>query len=282
VNELEGKSFVVTGANTGIGRATVEALASRGASRIVIASRSREKTQPVLDDLAKRNPRAELAFVPLELGDLASCARAADEILRHDKPIDVLVDNAGIAGLQGLTKDGFELTFGTNHLGPFVFTEKLLPLVERAPQGRIVIVSSVGHYRCKSIDWAAQRKPTATWSAMPEYSVSKLCNVLYAKELARRLSTTRVTTYSLHPGTVGSDIWSRRLGVFASLIKPFMVTNEQGARTQIHCATDPGLSKESGLYYDEERPKEPNQLAHDVALQDELVRRSREWAKPYL
>ena len=282
MNDLEGKSFVVTGANTGLGRATVEALAERGASRIVVASRSREKTQPVLDDLARRNPKAEIAFVPLELGDLSSCARAADEILADDKPIDALIDNAGIAGLPGLTKDGFELSFGTNHLGPFVFTEKLLPLLARSPQGRIVIVSSVGHYRCKSIDWEAQRKPTATWSAMPEYSVSKLCNVLYAKELARRLSSARVTTYSLHPGTVGSDIWSRRLGVFAGLIKPFMISNEDGARTQLRCATDPALSKESGLYYDEERPKEPNKLAHDVALQDELVRRSREWARPHL
>ena len=282
MNDLEGKTFVVTGANTGIGRATVEALASRGASRIVIASRSREKTQPVLDDLAKRNPRAEIAFVALELGDLSSCARAADEILAHQKPIDALVDNAGIAGLRGITKDGFELTFGTNHLGPFVFTEKLLPLVERAPQGRVVIVSSVGHYRCKKIDWEAQRQSTASLSAMAEYSMSKLCNVLYAKELARRLASSRATTYSLHPGTVASDIWGRRLGVLAKLIQPFMITNEKGARTQIRCATDPALAKETGLYYDEERPKEPNRLSHDVALQDELVRRSREWARPYL
>jgi len=282
MNDLEGKTFVVTGANTGIGRATVEALASRGASRIVVASRSREKTQPVLDDLAKRNPRAEIVFVTLELGDLASCARAADEILAQDRPIDALVANAGIAGLQGITKDGFELTFGTNHLGPFLFTEKLLPLVERAPQGRIVIVSSEGHYRCKGIDWDAQQKTTAHLTAMPEYSVSKLCNVLYAKELAWRLADTRVTTYSLHPGTVASDIWGRRLGIVASLIRPFMITNEDGARTQLRCATAPELTSESGLYYDKERPREPNPLAHDVALQDELVRRSREWARPHL
>ena len=282
MNELERKSFVVTGANTGIGRATVEALASRGAARIVVASRSREKSQPVLDDLARRSPGAKIVFVPIELGDLSSCARAADEILSHDEPIDALIDNAGIAGLRGITKDGFELTFGTNHLGPFVFTEKLLPLVERAPQGRIVVVSSLGHYRCKAIDWEAQRKPTASFSAMAEYSVSKLCNVLYAKELARRLAGTRVTTYSLHPGTVASDIWSRRLGFLASLIRPFMITNEDGARTQIRCATDPSLAGETGLYYDDQKPKEPNRLAHDVALQDELVRRSREWTRAYL
>jgi retinol dehydrogenase 12 len=280
--ELDGKTFVVTGANTGIGRATVQALASRGASRIVVASRNREKTEPVLEELRERNPRGEVMFVPLELGDLSSCARAADEILADDRPMDALVDNAGIAGLRGLTKDGFELMFGTNHLGPFLFTEKLLPLVERAPQGRIVIVSSIAHYGCKQIDWEAQRKPTASWSAIAEYSVSKLCNVLYAKELARRLASTRVTTYSLHPGAVASDIWSRRLGVFASLITPFMATNEDGARTQLRCATDPALAEQTGLYYDDEWPKEPNPLANDVGLQDELVRRSRAWARAYL
>ena len=280
MGELAGKTFVVTGANTGLGRATVEALAARGAGRIVIASRSREKTQPVIDALAAKG--VEVDFVALDLGDLASASRAADELLERDEPIDVLVDNAGIAGLRGLTKDGFELTFGTNHLGHFVFTEKLLPLIERAPRGRIVIVSSRAHFRAKGIDWEALRRPTAHTTALPEYAVSKLCNVLYAKELARRLAGTKVTTYSLHPGGVASDIWQRRLGAFAVLLRPFLITNDEGARTQIRCATDPKLSGESGLYYDEERPKEPLPLAHAVALQDELVERSRNWAEAHL
>ncbi len=275
---LSDKTFVVTGANTGLGRATVESLATRGAGRIIVASRSREKTQPVLDALKARSPSTDVHFVALDLGDLSSVRRAADEILAKDWTLDVLVNNAGIAGLQGLTKDGFELTFGTNHLGPFLFTEKLLPLVMRAPQGRIVNVSSQGHFRArKGIDWDALRKPTATVSALPEYGVSKLCNVLHAKELARRLSGTKVTTYSLHPGGVATDIWQRRLGAFAILLRPFLITNEQGARTQLRCATDPALAKESGLYYDKEKPKEPNPLAHDVELQDELRRRSAEW-----
>ncbi|MBX7190474.1 MAG: SDR family oxidoreductase [Sandaracinaceae bacterium] len=277
--ELRDKTFVVTGANTGLGRATVEALADRGAGRLVVASRSRDKTQPVLDALRARAPSTDVRFVALDLGELASVRRAADEILAMDLPIDVLVNNAGIAGLQGLTKDGFELTFGTNHLGPWLLTEKLLPLVQRAPQGRIVNVSSEGHYRAKGIDWDALRKPTAHTTALPEYFVSKLCNVLHAKELARRLAGTKVTTYSVHPGGVASDIWQRRMGKFALLLRPFLLTNEQGARTQLRCATDPALATESGLFYDKERAKEPNPLSHDVALQDELRRRSAEWTK---
>lgn len=274
---LSDKTFVVTGANTGLGRATVEALAARGAGRIVVASRSRDKTAPVLDALKARSPSTEVHFVAVDLGDLASVRRAADELIAKDWTLDVLVNNAGLAGLQGLTKDGFELTFGTNHLGPFLLTEMLLPLIKRAPQGRIVNVSSQGHYRAKKIDWDALRKPTATVTALPEYGVSKLCNVLHAKELSRRLAGTKVTTYSLHPGGVATDIWQRRLGAFAILLRPFLITNEEGARTQLRCATDPALAGESGLYYTKEKPKEPNALAHDVALQDELRRRSAAW-----
>jgi NAD(P)-dependent dehydrogenase (short-subunit alcohol dehydrogenase family) len=281
-SDLSGKTFVITGANTGIGKATVEALSARRASRIVIAARSLERTQPVIDAAKAQNPEGKVDFIPLELGDLAGVRRAADDVLALDVTIDALINNAGIAGLQGQTKDGFELTFGTNHLGHYLWTEKLLPLVKRAPQGRIVNVSSRGHYRAKGIDWDKLTKPTPTVSAMPEYFVSKLCNVLHAKELARRLKGTKVTTYSLHPGGVASDIWSRRLGVFAVLLKPFLISNEEGAKTQVRCATDPALSSESGLYYDEEKPKTPNKLSFDEALQDELERRSREWVRSFL
>ncbi len=281
-SELVGKTFVVTGANTGIGRATVEALARRGAGRVIIVSRNREKTQPVLDALQAISPSTETRFVSAELTDLATVERAADEILALDHPIDALIDNAGIAGVQGITKDGFEITFGTNHLAHFLLTEKLLPLITRAAQGRIVIVSSQGHYRATGIDWEALRKPTKATTALPEYFVSKLCNVLYAKELARRLAGTKVTTYSLHPGGVASDIWSRRLGVFAFLLRPFLITNEKGARTQVRCATDPALAGETGLYYDEEKTKEPSLLSKDEKLQDELRARSLEWVQPFL
>ena len=284
--DLASKTFLVTGANTGIGRATAEALGARGAKRILIAARSREKTEPVLAALKAQG--VETAFVAMDLGDLASVKRAGDEVLAKDWTIDSLINNAGIAGLQGLTKDGFELTFGTNHLGPYLFTEKVLPLVKRAPQGRIVNVSSDGHYRHHAFrpnqvfDWDAMRKPTQALTALPEYFVSKLCNVLHANELARRLKDTRVTTYSLHPGGVASDIWQRRMGGFAILMRPFLITNEKGARTQVRCATDPALASETGLFYSKERVKEPNPLAHDVALQDELKRRCDEWVKPFL
>lgn len=280
--DLGDKTFVITGANTGIGRANAIALAERKIGRLIIAARSLERTEPVLTELRALHPEGSFEFVPLDLTSLASVRKAADAVLEKDHPIDALINNAGIAGVQGQTSDGFELAFGTNHVGHYLFTEKLLPLVKRAKQGRIVNVASTGHYRATGIDWDAVKKPSATFSAFPEYCVSKLANVLHASELARRLEGTGVTTYSLHPGPVASDIWKRRLGVFAVLLRPFLVTNEKGARTQLRCATEPTLATETGLYYDKEKPRKPSRVARDVKLQDELKAKSDEYIAPFV
>lgn len=281
--DLRDKTFLITGANTGIGRANVLALAALGVGRIVIAARSFERTEPVLAEIRAKNPTGKVDFVELELGDLASVKRAANEVLEKDIPIDVLVNNAGVAGVRGQTRDGFELAFGTNHVGHYLWTEKLLPLVKRARQGRIVIVASNAHYGAKKgIDWDAVRKPTATVSAVSEYFVSKLANVLHANELARRLAGTNVTTYSVHPGGVASDIWKRRLGVFALLLRPVLITNERGTKTQLRCETAPELARESGLYYDKQRPRKASSVARDVKVQDELKARSDAYVAPFL
>lgn len=279
--DLTDKTFVITGANTGIGRANALALAERRLGRLIVAARSRERTEPVLAELRAKNPAMQVDFVALDLGDLAAVRAAADEVLAKDVAIDALINNAGLAGVRGSTKDGFELAFGTNHVGHYLWTEKLLPLVKRATQGRIVNVASSAHYGAKKgIDWEAVRRPTATFSAFPEYCVSKLANVLHAAELARRLEGTAVTTYALHPGGVASDIWQRRLGVFAVLLRPFLLTNEEGAKTQLRCETAE-LSGETGLYYEKEKPKHPSRHARDVALQDELRRRSDAWVAAF-
>lgn len=280
---LRDKTFVITGANTGIGRANAIALAERGIGRLVIAARSLERTEPVLAELRAKNPGGKVEFVALDLSDLASVKQAADEVLDKDAAIDALINNAGVAGVQGQTKDGFELAFGTNHVGHYLWTEKLMPLLKRSKQGRIVVVASRAHYRAKrGIDWDAVRRPSAHLSAFPEYCVSKLANVLHANELGRRLAGTSVTTYSLHPGGVASDIWKRRMGVFAVLLRPFLITNEEGAKTQLRCETAPELASETGLYYDKERPKPASALACDVELQDELKARSDEYVAAFL
>jgi len=275
--DLEGKTIVVTGANTGIGRATAAALAARGAT-LVLAGRSAEKTLPVIDELRTASGNAQISFSQLDLGDLADVRRSAESLAASHPRIDVLINNAGLAGTRGQTKDGFELAFGTNHLGPFLYTQILLPSLRRAPQGRIVNVASRAHLRAKGIPFERLRQPTWTVTGLEEYGISKLANVLHAAELARReAGQSAVTAYSLHPGVVASDVWRRVPWPFVNLMKMLMISNEQGALTSLYCATDPALATVSGRYYKESREARMNPLAKDEALAKALWTRSEEW-----
>lgn len=275
--DLEGRTILITGSNTGIGRSTALALASRGAS-LYLAGRSKERMQPVLDEIrAAGNER--VVYLPLDLGDLASVRACAERFLATGDPLHVLINNAGLAGRRGLTKDGFEITFGTNHLGPFLLTELLLERLKQSAPSRIVNVSSRGHYRAGRIEFAALTRPTATRAGLREYNVSKLCNVLHAKELARRLKGTRVTTYSLHPGVIASDVWREVPWPLRSLMKSFMKSNDEGAATSIWCATALELAEQTGRYYDDCREKEPSALAKNEALAQELWQRSVDWSR---
>jgi len=269
--DLTGRHVVITGANTGIGRVTAEELASRGAS-VVLACRSEERTKPVVD--AIRAAGGEATFEALDLGDFASVRACAERLLAQKRPIDVLVNNAGLAGQRGLSKDGFELAFGTNHLGHFLFTVLLAPLLEAAPHARVVNVSSKAHYDADGIDFGAITKPTKTITGVPEYSVSKLANVLFTRELAKRLGArSNVRSYSLHPGVVASDIWKRVPWPIRPLMKLGMISNEEGAKTSLYCATSPEVADHDGRYYDKSREKKASAVALDDALAAKL------WAK---
>lgn len=276
MQDLQGKSYFVTGANTGIGKATAFALAKRGA-HVALAARSEEKTRPVIDEIKAQFPDAKLDFVALDLASLSQVARAAKTYLDSGKAIDVLVNNAGLAGTTGTTKDGLEITTGTNHIGPFLLTELLLPKIKESKQGRIVNVSSKSHYRAKKLDLGTFHKPMShAGQSLPYYEQSKLMNVIHAKELARRLEGTGVTTYSLHPGVVASDVWRSVPWPFRNIMKVFMITVEEGALTQLKCATDPALASESGKYYDKERETKPSRASLDEPTWSELHDKSQE------
>ncbi|MGO9708761.1 MAG: SDR family oxidoreductase [Polyangiaceae bacterium] len=270
--DLAGKNVIVTGANTGIGRVTAVELARKKA-RVFLACRSEERTRPVLEEIAAIGGNAEL--LKLDLADLASVRAAADSFLKRGEPLSVLVNNAGLAGTHGLTKDGFEITFGTNHLGPYLFTRLLLPALERAGEARVVNVSSQGHYRARGIDWDAARKPTRSTTAFDEYCVSKLANVLFSNELARRSGA--IHSYSLHPGAVASDVWREVPWGLRQVVKLFMLSNEDGAKTSLYCATSDAVARETGKYYDDCREKQASKAARDPALAKELWDRSAEW-----
>lgn len=275
--DLANRTFVITGANTGIGKVTARELARRGA-HVILACRSAEKTQPVIEEIKRETGNDHVDFAALDLGDLASVRRCAEDLVARGMPIHGLVNNAGLAGHRGTTKDGFEIQFGTNHLGPYLLTRMLLARIEGSAPARIVNVASDSHYGAKQIDWEAVRGPTRSRTGYPEYEVSKLANVLFTIELSRRLADKQVTTYALHPGTVATDVWRRVPAPLRWLIRKFMRTPEQGAQPSLRCATAPELATESGRYYGPDgKPKHPSRLAQDAALAAELWARSAEW-----
>lgn len=272
----QNKWMVVTGANTGIGEVTALELA-RGGALVTLACRNEDRARAAMERIRAEVPAAQLEFLALDLGDLGAVRQSVTELLaRREQPIDVLVNNAGLAGLRGKTADGFEIQFGVNHLGHFLWTLLLLDRIRQAPEPRVVNVASRAHTRVKGgIPWERLREETLSSSGWPEYCVSKLCNVLFTRELAGRCPDVR--TYAVHPGVVASDIWRRVPGPLRWLMKLFMITNEQGAMTTLHCATSEQAAEHSGLYWDKSALKRAHRLGRDDALAEELWRRSEAW-----
>ena len=180
------KTSIVTGANTGIGAVTAKALAERG-DRVILACRSEEKTRPVIDEIVTATGNDAVEFLPLDLADLLSVRAATKTLLDRGDPINVLVANAGLAGHRGITAQGFEIQFGVNHLGHFAFVTDLLELLKAGAPARVVVVASMAHEQAKNgIDYEAVRRSTPSRLGFKEYGVSKLANVLFTQELARR------------------------------------------------------------------------------------------------
>lgn len=276
---------LITGANTGIGLTTALGLA-RQRIHLTLACRDMEKAARARDEIVAKVPHAEghVELIQLDLSDLTQVRTAAAAWLEKDAPLDLLINNAGLAGARGVTRDGFELAFGVNHLGHFLWTLSLLPALEKRPHPRIVNVASRAHYRAPGIDFDAVQRPTRSTTGFPEYQVSKLANVLFSAELDRRLSardtdSPNISCYSLHPGVVATDVWRKVPAPLRAVMKWFMISSEDGAKTTLYCATDPACAAESGGYYDECAPKEPSALAQDAALAATLWARSSEWTE---
>ncbi len=259
MGELSGRTILVTGGNTGIGLATARSLAARGA-RLHIACRSAEKGKAAVAAISAETGNQDVSFLQLDLADLAAVRASAQAFLATGEPLHVLINNAGIGGQRGLSKDGFELMFGVNHLGHFAFTLALLDCLT-ASNARIVNVASDAHYQAKGIEFALLRRRTRAITGMPEYAVSKLCNVLFTQELARRLDGTGTTAYALHPGVVASDIWRRVPWPVRPLMTRRMLTVDEGAKTSLYCATSPEVAQVSGRYYDKCQEREPSPVA---------------------
>jgi NAD(P)-dependent dehydrogenase (short-subunit alcohol dehydrogenase family) len=273
-HDLAGKVFLVTGATDGIGKAAATAFAKRGAA-LTLVGRNREKAERVLAEMRAASGNAELSVLLCDLSRLADVRRAAGEFAaKHDR-LDVLVNNAGAtfkAPVMG--PDGFELTFALNHLAYFQLTTSLLDLLRKTPGARVVSTSSAMQARGK-LD--LEKTPTSLegpgWRA---YATSKLANVLFTKELQRRLLGTTATANCFEPGMVrtqfggfGSDLGILQNVVYA-LARPFAKTPEQGADSLVWLATSPEAAALKGQFIAHRRPATPAKQALDPRLAADL------------
>jgi retinol dehydrogenase 12 len=274
--QAAGRTFLITGGNTGIGLATAVVLAQNG-GRVFIGCRSAAAGEAALARIKAQSGSADVFLLPLDLASLSSVRDFAAAFLARDEPLHVLVNNAGVGGQRGITDDGFELHFGVNHLGHFALTQLLFARLAASGQGaRVINVSSEAHYDARGIDFAAVRRRTATFAGVREYAVSKLCNVLHAQELARRTEGSGVRSYALHPGVVASDIWRRVPRLARPFITRRMLTIEQGAVTSVYCATSAEVAADNGLFYDRCAAKAASPVA-TPELAELLWKRSAEW-----
>ena len=262
---MQGKTVLITGANQGIGKASAVALGKLGAT-VVIVCRSGEKGRLAAADIQRQGARN----VELLLADMSSQADirrvAAEFRSKHDR-LDVLLNNAGVLVTgRRTTVDGIEETFAINHLGYFLLTQELLLPLQAAARARVVNVSSEAHRGAK-MRWDDLQFEHQRYSAFAAYGQSKLANILFTRELARRLEGTGVTANSLHPGVVASG-FGRTYGGVTSIVmrvaQLFMITPEEGARTSVYLASSPEVEGVTGQYFDKCAPKEPSRAALEV------------------
>lgn len=256
---MQGKVAVITGSNVGIGKETAIGIAKLGATT-VLACRNEQKASAAATEIEQRSANADIHTIVLDLADLDSVRRAAEEISTRWDRLDVLLNNAGgIWSERRETKQGFEQTFGVNHLGHFYLTLLLLDRLVASAPSRVVNVSSVGHHAARRGMRFDDLQTKGRYSAMEVYSRSKLANILFTRELAKRLEGTGVTVNALHPGPVRSGFgmdgdMKGLMGFGYRIVRPLQISSAAGAKTSIHLASAPELAGSSGGYYVRRRP----------------------------
>jgi NAD(P)-dependent dehydrogenase (short-subunit alcohol dehydrogenase family) len=271
----ERPTAVITGTTHGIGTVTSHALARAG-YRVVMLCRNVTTATTLAQDIMRREPGSQVDVVHCDLADLSSVRAAAREVRERCPRIDRLINNAGIVSTRHRRSvDGLELTFATNHLGPFLLTRLLLPAL--SPTARIINVASRVHFRGR-MDLDSVADPKARYSSVAAYARSKLANVADTFTLARQLTGTGITVNCLHPGVVATNLLPGWLNRIRPLFKRLILTADQGARTTLFLALDPGAGSLHGQYLDEYQRVQPAaEAARDRSVQEALTARSARW-----
>ncbi len=270
--DLNGKKILITGANSGIGLEATVKLAGMGAE-VVMVARDPNKGEAALAEVKRRSGSDKVSLMLCDFSSQRSIRAFAEAFRAKHQRLDVLVNNAGsVNDKRVLTEDGIEQTFAVNHLGYFLLTNLLLDLLQQSAPARVVNVASTAHYSgtMDFEDLGFERG----YAIMKAYARSKLGNVLFSNELARRLDPRQVTVNSLHPGAVATNIWSHSPWFVRPILqlaaKLFMITPEQGAETMVFLASSPEVEGRTGGYYDKCRLKTPSKLARDEAVAKRL------------
>ena len=268
---IAGKVCLITGGTGGIGLATAQELARRGAE-VVLVGRERARGEAAVATIRQETDGASVSFMGADLSSQADTRRFAEAFLARYGALHVLINNAGaMYGQRELSVDGIEMTFALNHLGYFLLTHLLLDRLKASAPARIVVVSSEAH-QSASADFA-DAEPTSRFDGWKAYCRTKLANVLYTYELASRLQGTGVTVNAVHPGFVATDI-----GETHGFMKPFLWrfftwfahTPDIGARTVVDLAADPALDGVTGRYYEEEKEKRSSKASYDESAARDL------------
>lgn len=268
-DHMKEKTVIVTGGNNGIGLETAVGLARLGA-HVVITARNQAKGEAALADIKNRSESNNVELMLADFASLASIRRFVEKFKAHHDRLDVLVNNAGgINTSRSETLDGFETTFGVNHLGYFLVTNLLLDVIKASAPARIVSVSSGAHLRSKGMNFD-DLNAEQSYRGMGVYGRSKLANVLFTYELARRLEGSGVTANCLHPGVVRSGFGQNNGGLtslafksFYTLLRPLTKSNAQGAETSIYLASSPEVEGVTGKYFANSKETQSSPASHD-------------------
>jgi retinol dehydrogenase-12 len=270
---IEGKQVLLTGASRGIGKATALALAKMGANLSLLV-RDRALGEKVIEEIRATGAKGKIDLFIADLSSMKDIRRVAGEYkAKHDR-LDVLLNNAGAINMdKEKTVDGYERTFATNHLGYFLLTQELLDLLKKSAPSRIVNVASEAHRQVGGIDFEDPMFEKRSYGGFASYGQSKLANILFTRELARKLEGTNVTANSLHPGVIASGFGRNNKGVFGFIMRnlagPFLSSEESGAKTSVYLASSPDAEGKTGLYWKSSREAKPTRAGQD----DEAAKR---------